>query len=228
MKLNPALLVAALLFSVSCAESAQDGRTGQNADTPNASMQNPYGTNPYSNNPYGPVQPNYTPQPVYSPQPVYTPQPGFTPPQTASACYKADDFACRAETAMLPMINQLRQQRGLAPVALDPKLSFVAREWSKAQAARRSISHSGFPSMRSSTYRQEFGVLDVSIGSENVAMFSYGQTAPESAAAKMFEQWRTSPGHLRNMLGRHQLIGIGMISTQNGSVYGTQIFGDRR
>jgi uncharacterized protein YkwD len=69
-------------------------------------------------------------------------------------------------------------------------------------------------------------MLDIEISGENVAMNSYGDSGAEQAAASLFDQWKGSAGHLRNMLGNFQYIGIGIVNSNRG-VYGTQIFGER-
>lgn len=175
--------------------------------------------------------PNYpvstTANPVNPQQPsgnvIYpTPQ-----PTSNQQCYKADDFTCQAELAVTEFVNQHRQQKGLQPLQYDPRLSFVAREWSQEQSTRMfGISHAGFPNARESTYQKEFGNVDVSMMAENVAQ-SYGGSDARAAAHDLVDMWWGSMGHRMNMLGDYKLLGIGVYLSSDGALYGTQIFGDR-
>ncbi len=148
---------------------------------------------------------------------------------TNSECYKADEFICKVERLIGEKTNKYRQGRGLQPLALDAKIAFVSRDWSKKQAASGSIGHSGFPSSRMAVYRQEFNVSR-SLRGENVAMTGRagGSNRDDAAAERVAEEfavmWWNSSGHRANMLGRFKNLGVGVHQTSRGSWYATQIF----
>jgi uncharacterized protein YkwD len=144
-------------------------------------------------------------------------------------CYKADEFVCKVERLIGEKTNKYRQSRGLQPLALDAKIAFVSRDWSKKQAASGFIGHSGFPSSRMAVYRQEFNVSR-SMRGENVAMTgraggsSRDDAAAERVANEFATMWWNSSGHRANMLGRFKNLGVGVHQTSRGSWYATQIF----
>jgi len=146
-----------------------------------------------------------------------------------SDCYKADEFVCKVERLIGEKTNKYREGRGLKPLALDAKIAFVARDWSKKQASSGSISHSGFPSARMSVYRQEFSVSR-SLSGENVAMtgrvssMTDDDAAAERVAQEFAVMWWNSSGHRANMLGRFKSLGVGVFKNSRGSWYATQIF----
>jgi len=144
-------------------------------------------------------------------------------------CYKADEFVCKVERLIGEKTNKYREGRGLKPLALDAKIAFVSRDWSKKQASSGRISHSGFPSSRVSVYRQEFNVSR-SLSGENVAMSgrvsgsSLDDAAAERVAQEFAVMWWNSSGHRANMLGRFKSLGVGVYKNSRGSWYATQIF----
>jgi uncharacterized protein YkwD len=144
-------------------------------------------------------------------------------------CYKGDPKICRIEARIADLTNGHRHDQGLSPLAFDPQMSFVARDWSSQQAAAGDISHAGFPDDRSSVYVREFGALGgIFIAGENVAMNGGMSTDEEQVAAQLTEQWWESDGHRANMLGEYDGIGVGVAITGDGSVYGTQDFYQKR
>lgn len=143
------------------------------------------------------------------------------PEETGDAtCYKGDAAVCLAEFRVFELTNQLRAARGKEPLTFSPKASFVARDWSSKQAQGGFISHDGFPNQRQSLYQQEFGGR-MATSAENVAMTG-GSSDP---ASEFVDMWTGSFGHLRNMLGNHKVLGVGLARASDGSWYATQIFG---
>lgn len=157
-----------------------------------------------------------------------TSSPGTGPavnPTAQGGCYKApDQLTCDTELAILRKVNELRA--GKSPMTYDPKMAFVARQWSQTQGQRGNIGHSGFPNQREQAYKAEFGSLDVSMDAENVAMSMMGSANAEELASEIFNMWKSSPGHRMNMMGNYPLIGIG-VYLKGEDVYATQIFGGR-
>lgn len=152
-----------------------------------------------------------------------TTPPPVTPAAVSGDCYKGDPFICDVERAIVAQTNT---KRGSAsPLALDAKLAFVARDWSRQQGQRGSIGHQGFPGQRGAVYQGEFGA-STSMTAENVAMSSMNSNASaEDVATTFVEMWWRSPGHHQNMVGNHRRLGAGVYRS-GGSVYATQIFGN--
>lgn len=152
-------------------------------------------------------------------------QPG-TLPQQATECYKADPAICAIEKKILDLTNEYRVRSGLQPLTLAPKISFAARDWSQKQANMGGIGHAGFPSSRRAVLANEFGADQrFSLSAENVAMFSYSFNSGDAVAKEFATMWWNSSGHRRNMLGDYPMLGVGVVRTQRGSYYATQIFG---
>ena len=114
---------------------------------------------------------------------------------------------------VLNKVNELRSSMGLQPVTRYQELDAVAQDWSEQQAAANNMSHR--PDF-TSAYPQGW-----TTGSENVAW----RTAGGDTGAQIFEQWRTSPGHYKNMTDPDvNSIGIGFAQTSDGKWYATQNF----
>ena len=154
-----------------------------------------------------------------------------TPPAVNgnAECYKADAFICKIERLITDKTNKYRATQGKKSLTHDPKLSFVARDWSTKMGRSGGISHRGFPDARENIYRTEFRVAR-SMSAENVAYTggrfsssSQSDAAAEAIAEAFAVMWWESWGHRMNMLGRYTNIGVG-ISQSNSSWYATQIF----
>ena len=114
---------------------------------------------------------------------------------------------------VLNKVNELRSSMGLQPVTRYQELDAVAQDWSEQQAAANNMSHR--PDF-TSVYPQGW-----TTGSENVAW----RTSGGDTGALIFEQWRNSPGHYKNMTDPDvNSIGIGFAQTSDGRWYATQNF----
>ncbi len=114
------------------------------------------------------------------------------------------------------LLNSDRGRYGLAPLAIDPELSRIARMKSADMRDNHYFAHT------SPTYGDVRQML---------AQFGYGYAAAgeniahhrdvEKAQAALI----SSPGHRRNVLSRaYTKVGIGIALDENGYVYLTQIF----
>ena len=117
---------------------------------------------------------------------------------------------------ILVKVNELRASLGLRPVTRYAQLDSIAQDWSQQMASRNSMSHrpkfaSGYPRGWSSA-------------SENVAM--RGGSGGGDIGARLFEQWRNSPGHYANMVAPDaNALGIGLAyNSATKSWYATQNF----
>ncbi len=137
-----------------------------------------------------------------------------------TSCYKADDFTCKVEAAIVAQTNALRS----SPLVQSFESSFVARDWSEKQAKANAISHDGFPAARQQLLKAEFPKASWGFFAENVAMFGGGDNSdPEAVAKKFVTMWYNSEGHRKNMLGNYGHIGAGVYQSGN-NFYATQIF----
>ncbi len=89
----------------------------------------------------------------------------------------------------LTLINSYRTSHGLPPLAANGTLKALARQHSRSQAARRTISHDGF--RQRSAQAKAAGLSGIC--TENVA-FRYKN------AQHLFSGWRNSAGHNTNLL----------------------------
>jgi uncharacterized protein YkwD len=142
------------------------------------------------------------------------------------SCVGGSTLECQAEAAMLPMVNDLRAQRGLPALELDQRLSFVARDWARQRPMSRWNPHAGFPSERQALLASKFGQTNLYLSAENVASETASGGSANAIASDFFEMWRTSSGHLSNMLGEHSKIGIG-IAIDGGEMSAVQVFAVR-
>lgn len=218
-KLTPALtlvLISVASFTACLPKQSNDGSASGRRNVVQAGQTN--GANTSTNS-----SPSTQSPPISSPSVQ-------NPPAQNSECYKGDAFFCKVEQIISEKTNKYRAGRGLQPLKLDSKISFVARDWSQKQSSSGSISHRGFPSSRASVYRSEFG-RSQNISGENVAYTSgvSGSSRRDDAAAEAIAEefavmWWNSSGHRRNMLGSFSSIGVGLAQRSNGAWYATQIF----
>lgn len=154
------------------------------------------------------------------------------PTEDSEACESTQpSIVCTMELRIFELNNQLRLKQGKRALKYQERFAHVAREWSKEQAHdgfnnRGRISHDGFPTKRKDSYISRFGSVNgARIQGENVAYTYIVKQDLLTTADSLFEMWRTSAGHYRNMMGNFESIGIGVYIKDNRYVYATQIFG---
>lgn len=129
--------------------------------------------------------------------------------------------ATEAEAEMLRRINELRQQNGLAPLALSQPLGVAAESKASDMAERNYLAHV-------SPEGQDPRDLLTSVGYPSNTSTGENLAAGNSGAAGTFEQWLNSPSHRATMLGgQFTAVGIG-VAYDPDSRYGwywTTIFG---
>lgn len=154
-------------------------------------------------------EPTATPEPTLEPLEVIepTPEPTVepTPEPTAVPVLSTADL----EAYVLTAINNVRANAGLGPIALDPSISAISRDWSQQMAAGGFFQHrpgDQLNVMLPAGWRQ---------WGENIA------SAPDIVYAQ--DSLEASPGHYANMVGPFTHVGIGVFS--NGrQVWVTQNF----
>ncbi|MFZ4076685.1 MAG: CAP domain-containing protein [Legionellaceae bacterium] len=112
-------------------------------------------------------------------------------------------------------LNRFRATHGLPPLVLNPVISQEARVHSQ-EMARHVVpfGHDGFPRRLSHLVHT---IPNANGGAENVA-YNY------KTAKIVAEGWINSPGHRKNILGRYNLTGIGIVRDSAGKLYYTQLF----
>ncbi len=146
-----------------------------------------------------------------------------------AACAGQDDAGAPAgaqERAMLCLVNQARQQRGLEPLAAPASLARAADRKSADILRCDEFSHEACG--REFTYWfGRVGYRGCREG-ENIAYGSGDYATPRS----IFRMWMRSTGHRRNILGPYEDIGIGLrigtLEGDHGAHVWTQEFGSRK
>jgi uncharacterized protein YkwD len=112
-----------------------------------------------------------------------------------------------AEARSLNLLNELRVDRGLAPLARLSNMDADARSWSETMDLTGDFRHSNLP----------YG--------ENIAWWSAGSVSPDEAAQKMHDIWVNSTGHYANMTGTsYTTVGVGFWRTDSGGWNATLLF----
>lgn len=111
-------------------------------------------------------------------------------------------------------INQLRAEKGLAPLSPDTQLSAYAQR--RAEELSIKFSHTR---PNGQLYHHE---IAHAASAENIAAGS------ATAAETVLGQWKNSAGHYANIMGNFQKIGIGLVYAPNSTYryYWALIVGD--
>lgn len=123
------------------------------------------------------------------------------------------------EQKILDLVNELRTKNGRMPLVMHTTLREAARRKSLDMMNRNYFDHQNTDGTYTYHWLQNCG-YPYGWWAENIA-YNY------SSAEMLFEQWKNSPGHYRNMMNPNlRAIGIGVYRGSNGQVMGTQIFSD--
>ncbi len=129
-----------------------------------------------------------------SDKPAYAPKPSFYE-DLASPTAQID------QTKALAMLNEYRARSGIAPLALDPRLSAIAADYARKMAQYDKMGHDVDGKSLLGTRLKSYGYAFSNAG-ENVA-------AGYRTLAEAFSGWRQSPPHDRGMKDRDMtLMGI--------------------
>jgi uncharacterized protein YkwD len=120
------------------------------------------------------------------------------------------------ESAIYNQINLHRMSLDLPPLVIDPVISAQAKAHSLTMAKTGNMSHDGFNDRVDSVAQK----IAYRSAAENVAT-NMGYDRPDKMA---IEGWIESPGHYRNIIGRYDLTGVGVVQDAKGEYYFTQIF----
>jgi uncharacterized protein YkwD len=149
-------------------------------------------------------------------------------------CLSAGAWAAPPETAqverlVLESTNSFRRDEGASSLERNPHLEAAARAFAGYMAQTGRYGHEVDGSSPSDRARNRG--YDYCIVSENIAYAydSRGFSTPE-LARKLFEGWKTSPGHRKNMLDRGVIdtaVAVAL-SSRSGYYYAVQMFGRPR
>lgn len=149
--------------------------------------------------------------PAASAAPAVSAAPAAFAPQSAPAATIQDPVAAR----VFELTNQHRAANGLRPLRWNQAIAGVAQRWSETMRERLDASDgtSGFE--HNPSYAQQYPDGWTS-AAENIAI--------DRDADRLFEAWKNSPGHNRNMLSPTATdFGFGYARLQDNRVYGSKL-----
>ena len=139
------------------------------------------------------------------------------PRAPAAAVVPPSARSAALEREVHELVNRHRRAHGLAPLALDARISRQARLHSVAMAAGTTrLGHEGFENR----VRVLTETMPCQRSAENVAS-NHGYRAPASEAVR---GWLASRTHRENIEGPYDLTGVGVARNAAGEVYFTQLF----
>lgn len=139
------------------------------------------------------------------------------------------------EALVVQKMNAYRANAGLPELVVSDTVTTDARSWSQHMSETDTFNHD--PDYRYFGAGKLDGG-DTTYAGENIAYNhrenfgdewgAYGTTKnPMQAANALFDQWKKSPGHDKNMLAQDNVVGVGVHIAQHGEftrIYGTQKF----
>lgn len=125
------------------------------------------------------------------------------------------------ERRAFELINQRRENCGLAPLKWSDDVARIARLHSENMANFNFFSHTGVDGMMVNDRADFLGIRKWQAIGENIA-YNQGFENPVEFAV---ERWMKSPKHRDNLLSsRWKESGIGVAVTANGTYYFTEVF----
>ncbi len=119
-------------------------------------------------------------------------------------------------------VRTYRAQNGKTPLSWDSSLASAAETHSAAMGSGRiPLGHYNFD-RRQADITENMGF--VSGVAENVGVVSFGDGNARAIAKQFVRIWSNSAQHRQNMLGEYNITGVGVVRTNGGKVYATQLF----
>ncbi len=116
---------------------------------------------------------------------------------------------------VLDEVNRYRLSKKLNKLTLNDAISKEARQHSLDMAEKKmKFGHQDFDKRITHIKRR---IPDFGGGAENIACFKLPPT-------QVVQKWLTSRGHRRNIEGRYNKTGVGIVKDAKGWIYYTQIF----
>lgn len=125
----------------------------------------------------------------------------LAPPASASPYSDASD-----QIALYQLTNQARAAQGLAPLAADVLAGEIAQGWARQLAAQRTLAHNPALVAQISQVTPEWRRIGENVG-----------YAPDVATVQ--NAFLGSPGHLANILGDYNRVGIGAARDPYGTLW---------
>jgi uncharacterized protein YkwD len=144
-----------------------------------------------------------------------------TLPAATGGGSSAEETLDPEEQKFVQMINQYRQQNGVAPLSIDTSLQQAAEWMSRDMGENNYFSHTDSLGRDPFVRMCDFGYCYNTWKGENLA-------AGASSAESVFNLWKDSPGHNSNMLnGNYRVMGIARVHTPDSNFgwYWTNDFG---
>jgi uncharacterized protein YkwD len=139
------------------------------------------------------------------------------PPRSPAIAARPSARNAPLERQAHDLVNRYRKAHGLAPLALDERITEQARRHSAAMARGAApIGHQGYETR----IRALAKTMSFKRSAENVG-FNEGFADP---AATALHGWIASRTHRENLEGPYELTGVGVARGADGGVYFTQIF----
>jgi uncharacterized protein YkwD len=134
------------------------------------------------------------------------------------------DDAAKLEEQAVAAVNEIRREHGLRPLAELALLAEVARAHSRDMAQRDYFQHASPEGRRAEDRVREQGIRYVKLG-ENIQK-NRGFTDPVARAVR---SWMESRSHRETILtADFRETGVGVATTDDGTIYFTQLFVLRR
>lgn len=125
----------------------------------------------------------------------------FTPPAHNAGNVNGD--VSQVELEIFALVNQHRIAYGVAPLTLSETLNAKSKDWSYTMSRTGNFVHSAGGNYGENIYR-----------ASNIR-----------SASSIFESWKNSPGHNRNMLDtRYSQMGVGVVYDSSGQTWATTQF----
>lgn len=110
------------------------------------------------------------------------------------------------EALFISLLNELRTERGLQPLTIDPELTREARQWTDQIRSNGQLSHSSDLSIGITATWLKLG--------ENVGV------GPEDRVQGIFDAFVDSPAHLANIVDpSFNLVGVGVLYDEDGRIW---------
>lgn len=136
-------------------------------------------------------------------------------PSAFAAVHEHEQSTDAMAVEVLNYINQYRASRGLPALVMNEAANREARRHSLEMANHTvPFGHTGFSQRMKQLHHS---IADVNGGAENVA-YNY------KTARIVVDGWIKSSGHHRNIIGRYNMTGIGIVRDKSGKLYFTQLF----
>ncbi|MEK7484085.1 MAG: CAP domain-containing protein [Planctomycetota bacterium] len=137
--------------------------------------------------------------------------------ETTAYTEKGNNLGVEVEHQLFELVNDYRTSQGLSKLSPSDVIRDVARDHSRSMAQREiPVGHSDSEN-RSAKIRTQ---IDFRKFAENVA-WKRTDTDPSQ---KIFDSWKENTYNKRSLIGDFDLSGIGVVISEDGDYFATQIF----